>query len=37
MTAARRFAMFPSITARLIVGLTLATTLIWCGAVTYSS
>jgi len=33
----RRFRMFPSITARLIVGLTLATTLLWCGAVTYSS
>jgi two-component system OmpR family sensor kinase len=33
----RRFRMFPSITARLIVGLTLGTTLLWCGAVTYSS
>jgi two-component system OmpR family sensor kinase len=33
----RRFRKFPSITARLIVGLTLATTLLWCGAVTYSS
>jgi two-component system OmpR family sensor kinase len=29
--------MFPSITARLILGLTLGTTLVWCGAATYSS
>jgi two-component system OmpR family sensor kinase len=28
---------FPSITARLILGLTLGTTLLWCGAVAYST
>jgi len=28
---------FPSITARLIVGLTLGTTLLWCGATAYST
>jgi two-component system, OmpR family, sensor kinase len=33
----RRFRMFPSITTRLIVGLTLATTLLWCGAVSFLS
>jgi len=32
-----RFAIFPSITARLILGLTLGTTILWCGAATYSS
>jgi two-component system OmpR family sensor kinase len=32
----RRAAIFPSITARLIVGLTLGTTLLWCAAATYS-
>jgi two-component system, OmpR family, sensor kinase len=32
-----RVLLLPSITARLILGLTLATTLLWCGAVTYSS
>jgi hypothetical protein len=28
---------FPSITARLIVGLTLGTTVLWCGAAAYST
>jgi two-component system OmpR family sensor kinase len=37
MTVRRRFRIFPSITTRLIVGLTLGTTLLWCGAVSYSS
>lgn len=32
-----RSAIFPSITARLILGLTLGTTILWCGAATYSS
>jgi two-component system, OmpR family, sensor kinase len=32
-----RFAIFPSITARLILGLTLGTTILWCGATVYSS
>ena len=31
-----RFRIFPSITARLILGLTLATTVLWCGAAAYS-
>ena len=33
----RRFAIFPSITARLILGLTLGTTILWFGAASYSS
>ena len=37
MNIAKRLPIFPSITARLIVGLTLGTTLLWCGAATYST
>jgi two-component system, OmpR family, sensor kinase len=32
-----RIRMLPSLTARLILGLTLGTTLLWCGAVSYAS
>ena len=34
---AKRLRIFPSITVRLIVGLTLGTTLLWCGAAAYST
>ena len=37
MSMLRRFLILPSITARLILGLTLGSTLLWCGAVAYSS
>jgi two-component system, OmpR family, sensor kinase len=34
---AKGLRIFPSITARLIIGLTLGTTLLWCGAAAYST